>query len=91
MKYYLKDNVTDEMLEAVGFEIHHKEDIRFKYALKNYHNFNDCEEEIFISLGKDEGILKIYKMIKWNELYKEDDITSYIQDLIKLDYVEVRE
>ena len=55
-KYYLKDHVTDDMLVAVGFEIHHKEDITFKYALKNYHHYNDCEEAIFINLGKDEGI-----------------------------------
>lgn len=78
-KYYLKDNVTDEMLQAVGF---------YKYRVYEelLRNVSD-DVQIWIPL---ENLAKYEKRRLYNNYGENALIIPYIQDLIQLGYVEVR-
>jgi hypothetical protein len=65
-KYYLKDHVTDEMLQAVGYRLVFDKDIKAIKTLEHGSVFIDNGDEV----------------LTWS---KND-----IQDLIDLNYVEVR-
>ena len=79
-KYYLKNNVTDEMLEAVGF---------YKYRVYEEFLRNVSDDvQIWIPL---ENVVKYEKRRLYNNYGENALITPYIQDLIQLGYVEVRE
>lgn len=81
MKYYLKDHVTDEMLQAVGFGIISNK-WGYKWAVRK--PFSDGEElTITLHRGGDD-----YRGIYTHPYDK--DVTPIIQDLIQLGYVEVR-
>ena len=87
MRYYLKDHVTKEMLEAVGF-VKYKE-IPFSIYTRNtgvYCNVQEENEELIVFRGGTWCVDEIMFNGNWLDL----DIEDYIQDLIKLGYVEVR-
>lgn len=87
MNYYLKDNVTNEMLEAVGF-IKYKE-IPFPIYTRNTGVYCDMQKEnetLIIFRGGAWCVDEIMFNGNWLDL----DIEDYIQDLIQLGYVEVR-
>ena len=99
MKYKLKDHVTDEMLEDVGFVITdnaYRGDFGFSFenCFEAIRNFGERYEVI---LQDREKPLIVYVYDKeqemyLNEMYGDDvDVSSYIQDLIDLGYVEVVE
>lgn len=76
-KYYLKPHVTHEMLKEVGFEFFNN------YYMRNY-TAEATPENIFI------GYMSRHISFNYPE-YLIEDLPRYIQDLINLDYVEVRE
>ena len=80
MKYYLKPHVTDEMLKAVGFKIV-SNSWGYKWAIRNPSQVDS------ISINLDN--ISDDKMLIVGFPY-ERDVTSLIQDLIDLGYVEVR-
>ena len=80
MKYKLKEHVTDEMLEAIGFDT--------TYG-------HGCERNgVYICKIK-MGYKWYYQVgaISFDDINRDydTDITPYIQDLIDLNYVEVVE
>ena len=86
MKYKLKEHVTDEMLEEVGFEMdRHVGLIHGTRPCDNY----DGEIYVILTWGM-KTIQGDELLMQWND-ERENDITPYIQDLIELDYVEEME
>ena len=77
-KYYLKDHVTDEMLQSVGFEIT-TNSWGYKWAVRNAFE----NSSIAITLHDMGSDYRLVTAVTRN--YKK-----YIKDLIDLDYVEVR-
>ena len=78
-KYYLTDNVTEEMLQAVGFEIV-KNSWGYKWAVRNW--FKNTGVSITLHNLDDSDYLKIVSFAR--------NPRKPIKDIIKLDYVEVR-
>lgn len=89
-KYKLKDHVTDEMLVACGFEIAGS---FTKWAVRSITDYPNADKEIYIALNEDAVYLWGVRYVEFNSppYYKHLDITPFIQDLIKLEYVEVVE
>lgn len=93
MNYYLKDNVTDEMLEAVGFV---KDDefvleVWFdRDCLKN--KDEDLADDFLIVATKhcDKTKERLF-MFNYPQRHFDEDIEDYIQDLLDLGYVEAKE
>ena len=94
MRYYLKDHVTDEMLEAVGFV----KDDEFvsewawfdRDCLKN--KDEDLADDFLIVATKHcEKPKERLLMFNYPQRHLDEDIEDYIQDLLDLDYVEARE
>ena len=94
MKYYLKDHVTDEMLVAVGFKKqlgHLLGDSSAKWVSYTRKTENlDVELYIMTDIINYEPYMKYDRLIEDN-FGNEIDLEKYIQDLIQLGYVEVRE
>lgn len=98
MKYYLKPHVTNEMLEAVGFVITdnaYRGD--FGFAFENcFEAVRKFDERYEVILQDREKPLMVYVYDKQEKMYLSEmfgddvDVSSYIQDLIDLNYVEVR-
>ena len=79
MRYFLKDNVTDEMLIAVGF---------YKYSVYEEFLRNVSDDvQIWIPL---ENVVKYEKRRLYNNYGENALIIPYIKDLLDLNYVEVR-
>lgn len=77
MKYYLKPHVTEEMLKAVGFE---------KFGEYNHGKTYERDVNIW-----DDNTLFLDNETRLLEVIGyEFGLKFYIQDLIKLGYVEVR-
>ena len=99
MKYKLKEHVTDEMLEAVGFEITdnaYRGDFGFAFenCFEAIRKFDERYELIFQDREKPLIVYVYDKQEKYylNELHGDNvDVSKYIQNLIDLDYVEVVE
>lgn len=79
----LKDNITKEMLESVGFEFY-EEDI--KVGLFHCVREEENGQEIYILLNKE--YWEHNRQITWNDRFFEGDITPYVQDLINLGWIE---
>ena len=98
MKYHLKEHVTDEMLEDVGFVITdnaYRGD--FGFAFENcFEAIRNFDERYEVILQDREKPLIVYVYDKQEKMYLSEmfgddiDVSSYVQDLIDLDYVEVR-
>lgn len=91
-KYYLKEHVTDEMLQAVGFVKDDEEILNTWFdrdCLKN--KDEDLADDVLIVATKHCNKTK-ERLFQFNypHCHFDDDIEDYIQDLIQLDYVEVR-
>ena len=78
-KYYLKDHVTDEMLRGVGFGII-TNSWGYKWAVRNW--FKNTGVSITLHNFDDSDYLKIVSFAR--------NPRKPIKDIIKLDYVEVR-
>ena len=84
MKYYLKDHVTDEMLQAVGF-------------MKDRHDdfYRRAGRGDIVIYKYNKGIDKLmfdrytYTGYKYANEYRHD-VKRHIKDLLDLNYVEVR-
>lgn len=83
MKYYLKPHVTDEMLKAVGFRL--CEDTPSNIEDEDYIRDVNDDIQVYISLGFSGYNKQVLNSYGDNRL-----VEDYIQDLIELDYVEVR-
>lgn len=83
MKYYLKPHVTAEMLEAVGFRL--CEDTPSNIEDEDYIRDVNDDIQVYISLGFSGYNKQVLNAYGDNRL-----VEDYIQDLIDLDYVEVR-
>ena len=87
-KYYLKDHVTDEMLQAVGFVKACEYPIRtYIRSTGVYCDIQKENETLYVALEED---YPDYREISFNGDWLDLNIEDYIQDLLDLNYVEVR-
>lgn len=86
MKYYLKPHVTDEMLQAVGFEI-----LTNSWGHK-FASRGNGDKELFIALNEKCDFTFGLRYVEFAyKFFNNYSVRNYIQDLIKLEYVlEVR-
>ena len=84
MKYKLKENVTREMLESVGF------DMENCTGLVHGDRAVDDEREVYVVLswGNAKPYFDDKRILQWGTIDCEDDITPHIQDLIEKGWVE---
>ncbi len=75
MKYYLKEHVTDEMLEAVGF---------IKYRNGDMYRKTSRGEIVIYRCNR-----SLNKLMYDSSTEYRRDVKRHIKDLIDLDYVEV--
>ncbi len=96
MKYKLKDFVTDEMLVEIGYVITDNPYGKIGFE-DNFEAIKKVDERYEVVLQNREKPLVVYIYDKEEEMYLNEmcgddvDVSSYIQDLIDLNYVEVVE
>jgi hypothetical protein len=80
MRYKLRGNVTNRMLERVGFKINEP----FEYALIS--NGNE-EDDVYIELSENWQNYRQVGFSSFKRIERGDDVTPYIKNLIDLGYV----
>jgi hypothetical protein len=83
--YKLKEHITKEMLESVGFDFYREcKKVGLLHARRKEKN----GEELYVILSwKYRPMHPYVKLIQWNEMFCEEDITPYIKDLIERGWV----
>lgn len=93
MKYYLKPHVTDEMLQAVGFVKDEESPpmiVWFDRDCLKFKEFDLADDFLIVATEHFDKIRERLFMFNYPQYRFDDNIEDYIQDLIDLGYVEVR-
>lgn len=92
MKYYLKPHITDEMLIAVGFvkDDEYEPIIWFDRDCLKFRDEDLADDTLIVATEHCDKRRERLFMFNYPQYRFDDNIEDYIQDLIDLDYVEVR-
>lgn len=93
-RYYLKDHVTDKMLQAAGFvKDEEQPNVGVIWFDRDCLKFKDEDlADDFLIVATKHCDKRKERLFQFNypQYRLDDDIEDYIQDLLDLDYVEAR-